>query len=332
MKVFTIESVQNAFEDFGVLATCKERKLTPQNVIYYIDLHDLTQLQKAKRLLPNLELLFGQKLALEENGTLSHLKLIFEREKRGFCHVKRFGEILQKNKFNLPLGVDENGELVAEKMESLTHLLIAGTTGSGKSVLLNSIIMGLACYNTPKNLVLVLIDTKKVEFSKYADLPHLATDILTEPNEIEVFFNYLIDEMEQRYLYLAELGKAKNNGEFKKIIVVIDELADLILLNKNIKMQLVKLLQKARACGIHFIIATQSPRAKILDGLLLANLPSRVALTCASTRESILILGHGGAEKLLGLGDCILKTANSIKEKRLQAPFINDEDIKKLIN
>lgn len=138
--------------------------------------------------------------------------------------------------------------------------------------------------------------------------------------------------MGDRYFTLNKHGREKNNGEFKKIIVIIDELADLVLQNKQIKELLIKLLQKSRAAGIHFIVATQSPRASVLTGLVLANLPSRLALTCASARESALILGHKGAEKLTGNGDGIFKTPQSTKEKRIQAPYITKKQIKKLLN
>ena len=141
----------------------------------------------------------------------------------------------------------------------------------------------------------------------------------------------LVEEMEQRYYTLSKLNRTKNNGEFKKIVLVIDELTDLVMTNKEVKSLLIRILQKGRACGIHCIIGTQSPRATILDGVTLANLPSRLALTCASVRESCLILGHKGAEQLTGKGDAILKTPESTTETRLQAPYISDSDITKLI-
>lgn len=329
MKIIEGNSINEALNEWGIDSKYIKFTLAPQIVKYYFKLNDPQQITKALKLNKILSVWSGQKMECSQDGEF--FCIITPTIDRPAISITNFKDITPNNN-QIILGIDENGQPQTKNMEELTHLLVAGTTGSGKSVCLNSIIMGLACYNKPEDLGIILIDPKKVEFSIFEKLPHLIAPIITEQADTEQVLNELIDKMENRYHTLEKHGRRKNDGEFKKIIVVIDELSDLIIDNKNIKDALIRLLQKARASGIHFIIATQSPRASILSGLLLANIPSRIALTCASTRESMLILGHKGAEQLTGKGDAIVKTPQSTKEVRIQIPLITENQIKKLIN
>lgn len=330
MKIIKGENIAEFLSNCGIPSAFINYNIAPQIITYNFKLKNPQQIKKALTL---------EKALTNWSGTPTQctnangfLKITTPTPERQTVNITQFKDIKTAPPFSVILGVDENGNNKTKTLDQLTHLLIAGTTGSGKSVCINSIIMGLACYNKPTELGLILIDPKKVEFNIYNNLPHLLTPVITEAEEAEKVFNALILKMEARYNVLQGIGKEKNEGEFKKIVVVIDELADLVLANKNIKDKLIKLLQKSRAAGIHFITATQSPRATILNGLLLANLPSRIALTCASARESILILGHKGAEKLTGKGDAIIKTPDSTQESRIQIPLITKQQIKKLIN
>ena len=233
----------------------------------------------------------------------------------------------QAKPLSILLGKDTNNNWQSSTPKEFTHLLIAGTTGSGKSVALNSLLASLICYNKPEDIGLVIIDLKKVEYLPFEGIPHLEFPIVTDYDEAVVTLNSLVELMETRYSIQAETGKCN----FKPILVLIDELSDLILNNRKCKQLLTRLLQKSRGANIHFIVATQSPRASVLDGATLANLPSRLALTCSNTRESVLILGHKGAERLTGKGDAILKLNGSLEETRLQVPYISKEELHKII-
>jgi S-DNA-T family DNA segregation ATPase FtsK/SpoIIIE len=329
MKIIKGESINEALNHWGIDSQFIKLSQSPQIVKYYFKLNDPQQITKALKLNKALNVWSGLNVECSQDG--GFFCITTPTIDRPVISITNFKDI-KPNNYQIILGIDENGQPQTKTIEELTHLLVAGTTGSGKSVCLNSIIMGLACYNKPEDLGLILIDPKRVEFKIFENLPHLIAPIITEQADAEKVLNELINKMESRYYTLEKHKLKKNNGEFKKIIIIIDELADLVLDNKNIKNLLIRLLQKARAAGIHFIIATQSPRASILSGLLLANIPSKMALTCASTRESVLILGHKGAEQLTGKGDAILKTPQSTEEKRIQIPLITNKQIEKLIN
>ena len=330
MQYITGESVANFLTSYGLPCSCQGIKIAPQLVRYSLNLQDLSQLQKARRFCENLGAWAGT-CATFTTSDCSHFAIDLARNERRTVFLNEFADTLSKKQFAVALGIDTAGELITPTLDDLTHLLVAGTTGSGKSVALTDIILSLACYNTPNDLGLVLIDPKRTEFAQFDGLPHLLTPIVTETDKAEMVLQALIQKMEIRYKKMATLGIKKANETFKKIVVVIDELADLVLQNEHIKDLLVRLLQKSRACGFYFVVATQSPRASILSGLLLANLPSRLILTCASTRESILALGNGGAEKLQGKGDAFLKLPANTTSKRLQVPFITDEELKQTI-
>ena len=332
MKIYTGESLAKQINYWGVGCEFIRHIMTPQTIVYKFNLKNPLDIKKARKLQEPLELLTNNKIEMQENDSESHLQLIFRRSERGFVGVGEFAKTLANCKpFSIALGVDQNGDHITKTLDELTHLLVAGTTGSGKSIAINTAIMSLCCYNQPSELGLILIDPKRVEFAKFQNLPHLIVPVIQEITDAFEVLTELVQEMEQRYYTLSQLNRTRNNGEFKKIVLVIDELTDLVMTNKEIKSQLVRILQKGRACGIHCIIGTQSPRATILDGVTLANLPSRLVLTCASVRESCLILGHKGAEQLQGKGDAILKTPESTNETRLQSPYISTSDINKLI-
>ena len=330
MQIITGGSIAEQLTAWGVSCNFVSYTLAPQIVNYKFILHDATKISKAKRLAEPLTLWADAKATMHTKGKFLIIEL--ERNQRQFISLNEWTDTLQNAKpYSIALGTDTDGEQITATLDELTHLLIAGTTGGGKSVVLNNIIISLCAYNTRKNLALFLIDAKRVEFNKFKRLPHLASDVINEPLEAFKTLNFLVEVMEQRYKILEEKGLDNAGGHFKKIVIIVDELTDLIQQAPQIKPLLTKLLQKARASGIHLILATQSPRASILDGVTLANLPSRLALKCASARESVLILGHKGAEALTGKGDAIYKAQNTTEEKRVQAPYLTENEIQNIL-
>lgn len=229
------------------------------------------------------------------------------------------------------LGVDNTGYPLIVDLVDAPHMLVAGTTGSGKSVLLNTIICGLLVKLTPAKLRFVMIDPKRVELSQYKGLPYMERPPIKTTDGAIATLNQLVTVMEKRYTQMERRGLKNVKGlelEFPRIVAVVDEFADLMLTaKKKIETPIVRLAQLGRAAGIHLIIATQSPRKDVLTGLIKANVPTRVALTTADQRESLIILDHGGAEKLRGRGQGILKMPARGAETEMRAAWLPDEDV-----
>jgi len=252
------------------------------------------------------------------------------------------------DKYNLyiPFGKSISGECISADLSEFPHLLVSGSTGSGKSIFMHGLIMSLIMRNRPEELKLVVVDPKRVEMGKYKDLPHLLCPIIKEPSQAKVCFQKLIDEMERRYT-LFELSGVSNIRQFNSeyapeagfaklpfIVVVVDEYADLVDTCKDIGDGVVRLAQKARAAGIHLVIATQRPSVQVITGVIKANLPVRVALSVSSAVDSMTILGQGGAEDLAGHGDmlvdCSLVARNGFT--RCQGCFVDNKEIKAVVD
>ena len=246
----------------------------------------------------------------------------------------------------VPFGMNISGECICSDLSKFPHLLVSGTTGSGKSIFMHGLIMSLVMRNRPEDCKIVLVDPKRVEMSKYKDLPHLLCPIIKEPSEAKVCMDKLIEEMERRYrlFELAEVrdirafnaSYAPKNGLKKLpfISVFIDEYADLSDTCKNIGEAVVRLAQKARAAGIHLVIATQRPSVQVITGVIKANIPVRVALSMSSAIDSQTIIGQGGAEDLVGHGDmlidCSLIARNGLT--RAQGCLVDDGEIEKVVS
>jgi S-DNA-T family DNA segregation ATPase FtsK/SpoIIIE len=239
----------------------------------------------------------------------------------------------------IAIGKDISGTAVVADLAKMPHVLVAGQTGSGKSVMINTILTSLLYRNSPSDLKLILVDPKTVEMAPYADIPHLLTPVITEPEKCISALKWAVAEMERRYRALAEVHK-RNIGEYntlKKeegmpyIVIVIDELADLMMMAaRDVEALIVRIAQKARAVGIHLVLATQRPSVDVITGLIKANVPARIAFTTASGVDSKTIIDGVGAEKLLGQGDMLLLTADMPKPKRVQGALITDEETVKL--
>ena len=241
------------------------------------------------------------------------------------------------------LGKDIVGKPFVTDLKKLPHLLIAGTTGSGKSVGINAMILSLLYKNSPDQLRLLMIDPKMLEFSTYNDIPHLLTPVITKPKQAIAALNNMVAEMERRYELMAE-SRTKNienyNEKIKKdggehfpyIVVIIDELADLMMTSgKDVEFSIARLAQKSRACGIHLIVATQRPSVDVVTGLIKANLPSRVSYRVGQKIDSKIILDQMGAESLLGRGDMLFTPPGSTGLVRLHAPWATEEEIETIV-
>lgn len=236
----------------------------------------------------------------------------------------------------MALGEDINGDAVIFDIAKCPHLLIAGTTGSGKSVALNTIMTSLLLRNNIKTARFIMIDPKKTELSIYERLPHLLRPIVKNPLEAVEVLREVCGIMDERYKEMAE-KQVKNLSDcpelFPRLYVVIDELADLMLTSKKAcEYYLVRIAQLGRACGIHLVVATQKPTANIITGLIETNMPSKLCLAVGSVQDSVRVLGRGGAEKLTGRGDGLLKLVDSLHAVRLQCAFSPDEDIVKTVD
>ncbi len=255
-------------------------------------------------------------------------------------------KIFQKSTspLTLALGKDIVGNSFLTDLKKLPHLLIAGTTGSGKSVGINAMILSLLYKNSPDSLKLILIDPKMLEFSIYNDIPHLLTPVITEPKKAIIALANTVSEMEKRYKIMSQTKtkniegynqKAKKEGLelFPYIVVVIDELADLMMTSgKEVEFYIARLAQMARASGIHLIVATQRPSVDVVTGLIKANLPSRISFKVGQKIDSKIILDVMGAESLLGRGDMLFTPPNMTGLIRLHAPYTSEEDIEKIVD
>jgi DNA segregation ATPase FtsK/SpoIIIE, S-DNA-T family len=241
----------------------------------------------------------------------------------------------------IAIGKDISGGPVVTDLDKMPHLLVAGQTGSGKSVMVNTILTSLLYRNTPADLKLILVDPKQVELKPYDDIPHLLTPVITEPEKCISALKWAVAEMERRYRALADVGK-RNIAEynsFKKeegmpyIVIVIDELADLMMMAaRDVEALIVRIAQKARAVGIHLVLATQRPSVDVITGLIKANIPARIAFKTTSQVDSRTIIDQVGAEKLLGQGDMLMTLADSPKPKRIQGALIADDETNKVID
>ena len=249
------------------------------------------------------------------------------------------------NKLDSVLGKDISGETVRCNVSKMPHLLIAGTTGSGKSVCVNSIIMSILMKSTPSDVRLIMVDPKQVEFMMYNGIPHLLIPVVTDPKKAAGSLAWSVTEMENRYTLFSEnnvrnidgynelVEKGMIDGEpMPRIVIFIDELADLMMASpKDVEDSIVRLAQKARAAGMHLVIATQKPTVQVVTGLIKGNIPSRIALMVASQVDSRVILDASGAEKLLGNGDMLYMPVGSPKPIRLQGCYVSDDEVERVV-
>ena len=279
------------------------------------------------------------------------------KEKVRLKELMSASDIISKMTLPMFLGKDSSGAPLIVDLAQLPHMLIAGTTGSGKSVCMNSILMGFLYTQKPSDLKLVLVDPKMVELSQFKDIPHLMCPVVTEMGKAAAILEWAVTKMDERYELLAEAGcrdiggynsltweeikdelKPQNEMEEAKIprklpymVFVIDELADLMMTNKEVETSIVRIAQKARAVGIHLILATQRPQANVVTGLIKSNMPGRLAFKVASGMDSRIVLDQKGGELLLGQGDMLMITPRSSVSMRAQGTLVDDREIRRVV-
>ncbi|MGE7765109.1 DNA translocase FtsK [Peribacillus sp. NPDC096540] len=262
-------------------------------------------------------------------------------------------EVLESTEFQenesplaVALGLDISGQPIITDLRKMPHGLIAGQTGSGKSVCINTMLVSLLYKATPQELKLLLIDPKMVELAPYNRIPHLVSPVITDVKAATASLKWAVEEMERRYELFVHAGvrdisrfndQAEKAGQYSSklpyILVIIDELADLMMMSPaDVEEAICRIAQKARACGIHLIVATQRPSVDVITGLIKANIPTRIAFSVSSQVDSRTIIDSGGAEKLLGKGDMLFAENGSSKTVRLQGTFVSDEEIDQVVN
>ena len=336
------ERLLKALSEIGITADVIEQIEGPRLTRFLVRLRDSNDLGSLRRGLDKLAFSLGLGdsgvfLSTTQEPKVCGLDVPRHSSRWQYAEGTEFRAWLDKapTDWRLPvyIGQDVTGQPFGFDLAQAPHILVGGTTGSGKSVCLHAIVLSLLAKHSAKSLQLVLIDPKRVELNAYQGLPHISeSGILTDTADALAELNNLVIVMEEREKELARVGArdidavAAKNLEWPRIIVVVEELADLILQSGAIEAPLVRLAQKARATGIHLLLATQRPDAQTFSGLLRSNIPSRIALTVQKAAESRIILDEQGAEKLLGRGDMLVKLIGT-SPRRVHGVFITPDDI-----
>ncbi len=338
------ERLESTIKSFGVSARIVDTTRGPTVTRYDLELDQGVKLSRLTNLAGDIALALGVvsvRIApipdkISTVGIEVPNKIISTVYLRDIIDSPRFAS--SKSKLSFAIGKDIAGQAVVGNISKLPHLLIAGTTGSGKSVCMNSLIISLLYKADPDEVKLIMIDPKMVELGVYNGIPHLYIPVVTDPKKAAGALQWAVTEMLKRYRLFSELGvrslEAYNehlleNGQPKmpSIVVVIDELADLMLVaSKDVEESICRVAQMGRAAGMHLVIATQRPSADVITGLMKANIPSRIAFAVSSALESRIILDNAGAEKLIGMGDMLYAPIGCGKPLRVQGAFVSDEE------
>lgn len=345
----TAKKLQSTLSTFGVEAVVTNAYVGPTVTRYELTPKIGTRMEAFKRLSDEIAFyLAAESIRIEAPiPGKSAVGIEVPNKERSTVYLK---EILNSEKFKTSkskltcsIGADIQNAPVVCDIAKLPHLLIAGTTGSGKSVCTNGIIMSLLYKASPEEVRLILIDPKMVEFDKYNGIPHLLLPVVTDPKKAASALSWAVLEMDRRYEYFAthhvsnisaynDYAVEKGLSQMPRIVIIIDELADLMMVAKqNVETAIARIAQKARAAGMHLIIATQSPRVDVVTGLIKANIGSRIGLSVSNGTESRIILDAQGAEKLLGKGDMVYAPITESKQIRVQGAFASDAEIIRVV-
>lgn len=349
-----IKILEETFASFGVDARVVKANLGPAVTKYEIQPATGVKVSKIIGLSDDLALALAAK-DIRIEAPIPGKSLIGIEVPNSHVGIVHFRDVFEhmppssrNHLLEVPLGRDISGEVATADLSKMPHLLIAGATGSGKSVAINSIITSLLLKTKPHQVRLMLIDPKKVELNVYNGIPHLLTPVVTNPKKAARALHNVVEQMEERYELFASSGtrnlESYNNflrGKRAKgedtpsllpyIVVIVDELADLMMVaSKDVEDAIIRLAQMARAAGIHMILATQRPSVDVITGLIKANVPSRIAFAVSSGTDSRTILDANGAEKLLGRGDMLFEPMGANKPSRIQGAYISDEDVQKV--
>ncbi len=337
--------IKDTLSEFSIEVDMEGANIGPKVTQYTLRPPSGVKLSRISALETNLALNLAAQALRIEAPIPGQRAVGIEVPNRKAADVRLYGILTSKqwNSTSEPLsfavGKDIAGEAVVGELNKMPHLLIAGQTGSGKSVMINTLLCSLLYRNSPSDMRVILVDPKQVEMTPYQDIPHLLTPIITEPEKTISALKWAVNEMERRYSLMAEAKvreiksyNGKNPEErMPYIVIVIDELADLMMIAaRDVEALIVRLAQKARAVGIHLVLATQRPSVDVITGLIKANIPARIAFTVASQIDSRTILDQVGAEKLLGQGDMLLLTPSMSKPKRIQGAWVTDDEVNKI--
>ncbi len=346
------EKIESTFKNFKINTRVEEYHVGPSVIRFDLSLAPGIRVNKILSLANDLALALAVPSIRFETPVpgKSLIGIEIPRRKPTKVYLREILEskVFQNTNYSLPiaLGKDLAGKPQVGNLTDMLHLLIAGTTGSGKSMFINTLILSLLYKHDPNNLKFLMIDPKRVELSLYNKLykKYLWYPVITEYNEASSALKWAINEMERRYKIFAD-EEVRNIDEYKNkelnitkeklpyIIIIIDELNDLMMVApKEVEDMICRLAQKARAAGIHLVVATQRPSVDVITGLIKANIPSRIAFAVSSQIDSRIILDDNGAERLLGKGDMLYLPIMSTSPMRLQAPFVEEKDIKKVVN
>lgn len=344
-----IEVIQNTLESFGIQAHVSEVHKGPAVTQYALTIAMGTKLSKINALQSDLALALAA-----PQGQIRIEAPIPGRDLVGIEIPNRSLEFVSlrdmlsspamqgsKSKTVVSLGLDVSGTACVVDISKMPHILIAGTTGSGKSVLINAFISSILFRASPEEVKFIMVDPKRVELTPYNGIPHLLTDVITDVDKVVNALGWAVAEMEKRYKIFQEVGVKNISGyneskafqSMPYIIVIVDEMAD-IMMSKNandVENHIVRLAQMARATGIHLVLATQRPSVNVLTGLIKANIPARIAFQVTSMIDSRVIIDTPGAEKLLGKGDMLFIPPDVAKPKRIQGAFVSDKEISDLL-
>ena len=329
------KEIKELMMELGV--TCLEKKVqqTPAYILYHYNLADISQLSQVEKKAKFLSAYLHKDIIVKKSD-IGHFAFAIPNEENTLLNFydKDFNILFNKNRMKneIFVGIDDTGKPITVNLENMPHILVAGTTGSGKSVAINNTICSLLRNSEMYDISFYMIDTKRVELSLYKKLGKSICRVATDFQDGIELLSEACEQMEQRYKYMEENGLRKLPDTLGKIVVVIEELGDLMIVSKKaVEKYVVKIAQLGRACGVHFIIATQRPSADVVTGGIKANIGCRLALKTTSMIESRIILDKKGAESLRGKGDGLFKIPTSNEEIHLQCPMITDEQILKTI-
>ena len=349
-----IKILEETFASFGIKVTVERAEIGPSVTKYEVKPAVGVRVNRISNLADDLALALAAKDVRIE-APIPGKSLVGIEVPNSEIATVTFRELWEQSKtdasklLEIPLGKAVNGSVRSFDLAKMPHLLVAGSTGSGKSVAVNGIIASILMKARPDEVKFMMVDPKMVELSVYNDIPHLLIPVVTNPRKASRALQKVVDEMENRYELFSKVGARNIAGynakvaeynaqsEYKQvplplIVVIVDELADLMMVaSKEVEDAIIRLGQKARAAGIHMILATQRPSVDVISGLIKANVPSRIAFAVSSGTDSRTILDENGAEKLLGRGDMLFKPIDENHPVRLQGSFISDEDVERIV-